>query len=557
MPHFADLLLRALQMARSTIPLSAGGLLRRSQDGRLVFHDIQQRETLLREVNDIYNGNWWLNIDPMPGQPRQEAIEQPGQIRLQYLRSWTDTLATTYQQEPIRTFRFKKEPLPEGDKRLEALQAAYDEMDVDVALEKIDRFMYLFGNVATRITYNPRLERLDLHIFPSFQTRVVDDPLTPASPIVTVLLGTILERDRFGAASRVETAEIWVEPNEEFPRGQFRRIGVDAVPWEPLVTQRPPLIHFANEKQDNETGFFVRSLGIVLARLNVAINEDYLNQLGYTMLMQAHGQMQIFGLEPGKKIEIGPARAVSFSGDPTLRQGIEYANAGADLGGIQDTIRMLIDEIQTVYRIPVRVVEAGEGESGKAKIEARAPTMEARIQRIKLFRKPETDLMRSTLDMERTFRGLAVPGKLTDYDVVVTFAKPAIAVTADEAMKQEDHDIKLGLVEPAELLMRRRPDEFDSVEEAREHLAEKKAAQPETGASNEPPAVPGEPGSEHNSGHEDEEGEVVVGGNPWRIEKRGEKFAVVKVSDGKVAGTHDTLAEAKAQLAALEASEDE
>lgn len=53
------------------------------------------------------------------------------------------------------------------------------------------------------------------------------------------------------------------------------------------------------------------------------------------------------------------------------------------------------------------------------------------------------------------------------------------------------------------------------------------------------------------------EGEIIVDGNPWRIERRNGKFAVVKVADGSVAGTHDTRDEAVAQLAALEASEDD
>lgn len=48
--------------------------------------------------------------------------------------------------------------------------------------------------------------------------------------------------------------------------------------------------------------------------------------------------------------------------------------------------------------------------------------------------------------------------------------------------------------------------------------------------------------------------EVVVAGNPWRIERDGDKWLVVKADDGKVVGTHDSLKEAKAQLAALHAN---
>ena len=54
---------------------------------------------------------------------------------------------------------------------------------------------------------------------------------------------------------------------------------------------------------------------------------------------------------------------------------------------------------------------------------------------------------------------------------------------------------------------------------------------------------------------EDLDGEIVVDGNPWRIERRNGKYVVVKVEDGSVAGTHPDEPSARAQLAALEASD--
>jgi hypothetical protein len=42
---------------------------------------------------------------------------------------------------------------------------------------------------------------------------------------------------------------------------------------------------------------------------------------------------------------------------------------------------------------------------------------------------------------------------------------------------------------------------------------------------------------------------------PYHIDKRGDQYCVVKTSDGKVMGCHDTVAEALAQIAAIEASE--
>lgn len=43
---------------------------------------------------------------------------------------------------------------------------------------------------------------------------------------------------------------------------------------------------------------------------------------------------------------------------------------------------------------------------------------------------------------------------------------------------------------------------------------------------------------------------------PWKVMKKGEKFAVVGKEDGKIAGTHDTRQKAEAQVRALYAKED-
>jgi hypothetical protein len=42
---------------------------------------------------------------------------------------------------------------------------------------------------------------------------------------------------------------------------------------------------------------------------------------------------------------------------------------------------------------------------------------------------------------------------------------------------------------------------------------------------------------------------------PYHIDKRGGQYCVVKTDNGTVMGCHDTVAEALAQIAAIEASE--
>jgi len=45
--------------------------------------------------------------------------------------------------------------------------------------------------------------------------------------------------------------------------------------------------------------------------------------------------------------------------------------------------------------------------------------------------------------------------------------------------------------------------------------------------------------------------DVKKPGNPWRIEKRGDKFVVVQADSGKVMGSHDSKEDAAKQVAAL------
>jgi len=65
---------------------------------------------------------------------------------------------------------------------------------------------------------------------------------------------------------------------------------------------------------------------------------------------------------------------------------------------------------------------------------------------------------------------------------------------------------------------------------------------------------------ESDSSDGPEDGDVVEEGNPWNIQKRGEKFVVVKSigpNKGRVMGRHDTKAKAQAQRRALYANIEE
>lgn len=144
------------------------------------------------------------------------------------------------------------------------------------------------------------------------------------------------------------------------------------------------------------------------------------------------------------------------------------------------------------------------------------------------------------LEDVHTWLGLEVPAEVT-VDIFQDFSPVGALDDLDDLSKMQlSGQLSLRTL-LHETRRRGRISEATDIEEEIKEIEREKMDDAPDPMPNDPPA----------------DGEIVVDGNPWRIEKRNGKFAVVKVADGSVAGTHDTQAEAVAQLAALEANEDE
>lgn len=459
------------------------------------------RENLLSAVNEVLTGNWYQHIDPMPGNTQAEALTQPGQLRLQYLDHWLNTLCTTYKEDPTRRIMRDGKPLDENDPLVIAINEAYDQMAVNVAMQQADKLAMAFGNVVQRVYWDEDFERWVLHCYTSSSVRVVENDNNPAMPWATVLCGTTFETNADGRSASVPVAEIWMQPTVSEP-GSFLRLqpgGKNAA--EALATAKPPLVHIFNAPPTNQTRYHIEAPGVALAQLNVAVNEDYLCRLGYTTLMQAHGQLIL--TNPGQKanIEIGPGRAIKLVGDPETLPSAQFISPGADLAGFVEVIRNILAEIRTVYGIPSDELDVKTDSSGAAIVQAKAPLAERRQARMKIFREPERQLLRAVIDMGKTHgvEGFAGAGDPDEYDVSVKFGDSQTSVSIADKIALEKHDLSLGLVTRGELLMRRYPDRFASVAEAEtwlEENAEKLAADK---AMSEPPKPAGFGGDDEGS----------------------------------------------------------
>lgn len=442
------------------------------------FADIATREQTLLAVKDIIDGNWAPHIDPFPGETYREAQKRPGQVRFQSLKAWIERRNTTYDEEPSRKFYRAGVALADDDPLVEAIGEVYRAMNVNEHLNQCEREIELYGNVVLLPSYDSEFREplLDRYISP--RVRVVENSRNPKRPYATVLTGTDIERDRQMRARLVGVADAWVTAIEGVQQGFYRAFRPSAdSDWEPLRTPHVPLVHCWDAQPTSDTGYYIDPLGVALAKLNVCINEDFLSRFGYTVLMQAHGQMVIIGHDDQNPITIGPGRAIKFSGMEGVTQDVRFAQPGADLVGMQQAIEYLLRELRDVYGIPASEIDVGQDASGRSRIEARAVSAATRKAKHAKMRDIETRLFRAVLMTQSAFNpDFPSIDNVQDYDVAVTYPEPAVSLSVQDKIAMEQHEIALGIVTPGELLLKRKPDAFDSAEEADAALADRRPA---------------------------------------------------------------------------------
>lgn len=470
--------LAKLQRSQASTPFS------RDADGLFHFADIPTREQTLLAVREIYTGEFYAHLDPFPGETFNEAARRPGKVELQHMKRWVNQRsgARLYAKSPVRRFYVGGKALDSEDRIAVMLGDAYRAMQVNDVMAECANELELYGNVVLRVTYDKDFNEPVLDRFISPRVRVVENDLNPKRPYGTVLTGRIIERRDDYRGRFVDVAEAWVVPLPGVAGG-FRRFGGgNDTGWQPLATPYPPLVHCFASPPTSDTGYYVPPLGVVLAKLNVLLNNDFLSRLGYTVTMQAHGQLVLHGHDGSQSVQLGPGRALGFSGSTNqgdLIQDAKYIQPGADIVGLQGAIEYIMREIREVYQIPPSEIDVGQDASGRSRIEARAPSMEFMQARRDLLRRIETELVRAVVMALGAFDPSFPAIDPSTVDVVVAFEPQVLASNVAEQIALEEHDLKLGLVSAGELMMRRKPDSYDTLEEASAAVDENMASMPE------------------------------------------------------------------------------
>jgi hypothetical protein len=171
------------------------------------------------------------------------------------------------------------------------------------------------------------------------------------------------------------------------------------VPNSRVKLLRNPIVHCFNEEPDNDSGYWICPPGLQMAAFTVNKMNQFYNPLGNLVLMQTFSTLNVFGQKPdGDKLAIGPNKVNFWPADSAESQTrVEYLTPQANIADWLDWLRHLDEEEAAMHSIPKSLLDVLSSgiTSGIAIQEARAPLLELRRQRMKLFAPVERELVRS------------------------------------------------------------------------------------------------------------------------------------------------------------------
>lgn len=459
----------------------------RARNGEFSIENQSEREGTLRAVHDCYEGVFGKYKDPQPvvaSRPK-EYLEQPGRIAVNLLKLFVDLLSVSYDDPPERIYYRKGERVDKNDAIITALNKVNEAADYDRFMGTVDTWLHLFGNVVARPIYDTVNGQLVYHSYPSYCVRVIENPINPRSPQATVLLGYEDEIGDDGLAKQIPTAEIWTGADFTFMRD--KAVAQNEAFGDPTVNYDfSPLVHcFDCPPFGGKGRYFVNAMGWQLAQQNVRFNEDLIGQYIYAAIMQAIGILVVKGQVEGELI-ISPGRAIHFP-NPDDASGLTSVSQGAMLSDFQGAIDFTLKLLRETYGIPDSLLTADVQSSGAAIIQAAAPLAELRRHRQPLFKRIETDLLRATLQ-ELRGRADGFPMNLVpmDWEVALQYPDPATNMAVTDEIAKDKHLVELGVLTPAEILMREKPGQFDTIEEAEKFIEEHKPEPEMVGPDGQP-----------------------------------------------------------------------
>lgn len=445
--------LNDLILAAADPVASGGNWFSRRRQGYWDWQLRSNREQVAALIDKVLRADYRDLCDPMPDESMGEASNRPGSLPWSPLAYWLDKWAVLYNEEPTRRVFANGEAI---DPELQTLiDELYDEVDADEQLQNADKEMRAYGNVVLRAQYDDYSERVVLSRATTQYVRVLPNPVNPRAPYATAIVGTA--NGKMAADLYTNDSYALIRPGEEYE-------------FEELATELPPVVHCFDRLADNRSGYYVEPPGARLANMVARIKADYIDQMGYILLMQGLGVLVVSGAEESMKIKVSPGSYLKF-GDP--QSNAYYLNPNAPLMDWRETVAMMVAQARESAGIPEALLTADVSSSGAAIIAANAPLQEQRRERGKRFRSIEQDLLRVLVDVARTYSpkyAALAQLPLDTLSVAVDYVDPAASMSDSADAAREAMLMDRGIISEAAVAMKEQPGKYATEEEAWEAI---------------------------------------------------------------------------------------
>lgn len=411
----------------------------------------QVREEHSRFCELMYLGLQSRFLNAHPGETPEDFLDRPRKRTVNLTKLAVKVKSTLYLEPPRREVGEET-----SDEVRERLEEVWSDL-FDLSLLEVDRMTRLCGTVAVRPLYDKRAGgKIRLSWFLSHQLRVIPDEDEPWRPAVVI--------ERPNPWDRSAPVLLWTDKSLVKIKGRqvsHEKHGLGGIP------------HVLFRDRLACQSLMVEGEGRDLCEANATIN-DKLSDLNEIIQLQGFSIMEVVNPDEDAP-DVGPRAAVVFRPQSKdIPYGVNFKTPDAPIKDLRAEVADDVRDLLRTHRIPEVAVSVALGSraiSGEALKVAFEPILSENRERARLFRPAERDLADSCLRVIKANE----PGFGYDpeqpVEVNVTYREGSVPMRLGDELKQHEFDLSHGLTTPAEILHRRDPARYGSLDKARDQVA--------------------------------------------------------------------------------------
>lgn len=410
------------------------------------------REEHSRFCELMYLGLQSRFLNAHPGETPEDFLDRPRKRTVNLTKLAIKVKSTLYLEPPRREVDGDETP----EHIRERLQEVWSDL-FDLSLLEVDRMTRLCGTVAVRPIYDKRSAgKIRLSWLLSHQLRVIPDEDEPWRPAVVI--------ERPNPWDRGAPVLLWTDKSMVKIKGRqvsHEEHGLGGIP------------HVFFRDRLSCQALMVEGEGRDLCEANAVIN-DKLTDLNEIIQLQGFSVMEVVNPESDEP-DMGPRAALVFrpTGDG-VPFGVNFKSPNSPIKDLRSEIADDVRDLLRTHRVPEVAVAVALGSraiSGEALKVAFEPIFAENRERARLFRPAEQDLADACLRVIAANEPTFVYDPENPVKVNVTYREGTIPMRLADELKQHEFDLTHGLTTPAEILHRRDPARYGSLDKAREQVA--------------------------------------------------------------------------------------